>query len=88
MAERHAPNSPVTLEFDYVKDGVKTNRVVYFEHSLFQESGGGKAYNRGKTLFVDGMPPKHPYSTYYFDCMENVKECVVVDRVHAFGRRM
>lgn len=74
MAERHAPNSPVTLKFDYVKDGVKTVRVVKFDYSRCLKSADGKFYNKGLTLFVDGQPPKHPYSTYMDEYMENIEE--------------
>lgn len=65
------PNSPVTLQFDYVKNGVVSHRVVHVESSVFQLSKKGKAYFKGETLFVDGVPPSHKHSTY---SLENIVE--------------
>lgn len=75
--EKFAPNSPITISFDYEKNGVKTHRVVKLESSRLEKSAEGKFYFRGETLSVDGQPPKHPYSTYSDEFVSNVEavEC-------------
>lgn len=73
MSKKFALNSPVTLEFDYTgKDGKVTHRIAKMESSQWKETPEKVAYFKGETISVDGQPPKHPYSTYLVEFMQNV----------------